>query len=887
MPMLATSVFATSMLAVSVLMPFVASLPLVSMPMRATLLCAVLFVLRCTLYTVGSNAVDPKEHAILSWKAQEFAYRQFSQDSNELPTLARGLFTEQVTGPNGEDHQRILVRGYDKFFNVGELAWTQPAAIKAFSTGPYIVSYKENGCIVFVAALTQERLVVTSKHAIGNRAAEEEKMSHAEMGRVWLQRHLARSGRSEAQLARELWDRDETAVMELCDDEFEEHVLRYPQDRTGLHLHGLNANAVDFATRTMEEVQAFAEMWGFIPVRFRTFATLAEVDAFASEVGKTGSLHGEPMEGFVVRTKMRNEVVRSTDAVQPPYKPGQTWFYKIKFDEPYLMYRDWRELTRTMLSERDRWNNLRADAVAGIVETTFLENKEDDADVVSSLHDHVAQAERDFAAEKISKKELKRVQKRLQHYHQRREKERAKAEIARGTAQPCMPLPRSQRPETHLYVQWVYDRLYGNCEREIEAEPALFTAFHEGHGIIALREKFLAFLETPQGQAQLQLRGGEAARDLRTDDRPFEKTLLIPIAVPGSGKTALGVALTHLFSWAHAQSDDVQNKRTGPAFLKLVESAFDKSGVVIADRNNHLLQHRDELVDLCLRVEPGEEFQYKGILTRFIKDMQTFRSSGNSSDDQIDELIWLDLGDALPASLDRILDRLCPMLGLQRPPQESIDAALCAAESYVPAVRKPLPSTVPKSSVPDYTVHPSSYIAVFVHLDAVEVAMQVLDTLPATAPYTSAHTLLSAIKEKGRAVARPHITLVHQMDSAAYVDAHWDTLFSLATRSVHDRPSFFLTLTQLAWNDRVMAFKVGGMHADAPFQDLSLTTHKTMHITVGTADAEVEAVESSALFGDTVDAYVVSIQERTVHGVLGFHSNPKKATNEHGPCATA
>jgi tRNA ligase len=36
----------------------------------------------------------------------------------------------------------------------------------------------------------------------------------------------------------------------------------------------------------------------------------------------------------------------------PPYKPGSPFFFKVKFDEPYMMYRDWREVTMTLLSTK-------------------------------------------------------------------------------------------------------------------------------------------------------------------------------------------------------------------------------------------------------------------------------------------------------------------------------------------------------------------------------------------------------------------------------------------------------------------------------------------------------------------------------------------------------
>jgi tRNA ligase len=33
-----------------------------------------------------------------------------------------------------------------------------------------------------------------------------------------------------------------------------------------------------------------------------------------------------------------------------PYAAGTSFFFKVKFDEPYMMYRDWREVTKKLLS---------------------------------------------------------------------------------------------------------------------------------------------------------------------------------------------------------------------------------------------------------------------------------------------------------------------------------------------------------------------------------------------------------------------------------------------------------------------------------------------------------------------------------------------------------
>lgn len=58
----------------------------------------------------------------------------FKKD-NGFPTLARGLFTERVASVDevppaaretcgDKPEERIVARGYDKFFNTDEMAWT-------------------------------------------------------------------------------------------------------------------------------------------------------------------------------------------------------------------------------------------------------------------------------------------------------------------------------------------------------------------------------------------------------------------------------------------------------------------------------------------------------------------------------------------------------------------------------------------------------------------------------------------------------------------------------------------------------------------------------------------------------------------------------------------
>jgi tRNA ligase len=59
------------------------------------------------------------------------------------------------------------------------------------------------------------------------------------------------------------------------------------------------------------------------------------------------------IEGFVVRSTVRDSGSAHLDS-KPPYPPGTPFFFKVKFEEPYLLYRTWREVTRAMLPLLDK-----------------------------------------------------------------------------------------------------------------------------------------------------------------------------------------------------------------------------------------------------------------------------------------------------------------------------------------------------------------------------------------------------------------------------------------------------------------------------------------------------------------------------------------------------
>ncbi|KAH6880164.1 RNA ligase-domain-containing protein [Thelonectria olida] len=265
-----------------------------------------------------------------SWRFQDWDYKR-----RDLPTYARGLFTTRTR----RNEPEVAVRGYDKFFNTEEVHETKWSNILNRTQGPYELTLKENGCIIFIAGLEDDTLIVCSKHSTGDRS--DIQVSHASAGEQHIERQLAAIGKTKEDLARELRKRNVTAVAELCDDAFEEHILAYTPDKAGLYLHGINLNVPQFTTYPSNTVQQFADDWGFRKTGCIVKEDINEVKAFLEEAAETGSYDGRDVEGFVIRCRM------SHDPSQVPYRD---WFFKFKFEEPYLMYRQWRECTKALIS---------------------------------------------------------------------------------------------------------------------------------------------------------------------------------------------------------------------------------------------------------------------------------------------------------------------------------------------------------------------------------------------------------------------------------------------------------------------------------------------------------------------------------------------------------
>lgn len=643
-----------------------------------------------------------------SWKMMDWDYKK-----QGLPTYARGLFTAKTRNKSPE----IAVRGYDKFFNTGEVNETRWSNILENTKGPYELTLKENGCIIFVAGLEDDTLLVCSKHSTGDRSDVE--LSHARAGEVRLEKQLQALGKSKADLARELRQRNVTAVAELCDDDFEEHILAYEGDKAGLYLHGINLNLPEFATYQSSLVQEFAEKWGFQKTDLLIMEDPNEVKTFLDDVATTGAYDGRDVEGFVVRCKMSKD---------PATLPYQDWFFKYKFEEPYLMYRQWRECTKALIAGK----------------------------------------------------------------------------------------PPKFKKHTKITTEYL---MY--ARKRLAADPKLGKAYNQNHGIISLRDEFLAYKN---------IKGSDAANigdlDQVVMTEVTKDVIISPISTIGCGKTTVGLALTHLFGWGHVQNDNISGKGRPPRFVKALFEELKTQPAVFADRNNAQKHERKQLVGdvksqsatariVCLNfvhdeesmneirnltqdrvIERGDNHQTIHAASdqnKFISVMEGFISRFEACDpitqpdDGFDLVIDLDPLAGSRKNLETIVTQLhkyIPNLVKEIPGVEKLDEAIDVALGYKPNFRQNIPDRGAKNK--DSNQQQSTpkkkktleYMAIDLPTNRID---SVLDSAFSKASADISRFFMQ-MKQTRRVQRRFHVTLMHRASAKEHPELwkRYTTLFEEA-----------------------------------------------------------------------------------------------------------
>ncbi|KAJ3186243.1 hypothetical protein HDU85_007683 [Gaertneriomyces sp. JEL0708] len=723
---------------------------------------------------------------VYSYNCMESMFRKRS----ELPTLARGLFVIE-----DNESWKIAARGYDKFFNINELPTTKWDNIEENTSGPYELTLKENGCIIFVAAVDGD-LLVTSKHALGPAKAENRtadgsfKPSHAEKGNEWVNRHLESKRKTRKELADFLARQNLTAIFELADDDFEEHILEYPPDRRGLYMHGLNENVPAFRTRSSQEVAEVARVYGFKCVETIVFQTVSEVRTFTDSCRATGSYQGRAIEGFVIRGRQKAS-------------PDLAFFFKVKYDEPYLMFREWREVTNRIRSGKD-----------STFKPRFQLTKQYIAWVKAKLRTR-PELFQDYGNQKgiIAVRNLFLQQAHIDGIgeHIVREARKTTEEFERGEATI-------------------------KSEEELEAQDAEYL---------------------PLPSSNKQPRGKVPACNTPRQTGAFgkEKVLIIPIAIIGAGKTLLARILTFLYpaNFGHIQNDNINGKRPAPRFAQEIISQFDSKDFVVADKNNHFFQHRqdiikafrgsypggrvialdwgiekmvkdlglEQLVNLCAErvVQRGENHQsltpsrakdFKSIIRAFAVKRDALDLRG-PADNGIDEVISLNLTDSPEQHVKKIL----PTLGLALPTAEGYQKALDEALTVTEKVRKEVKdmSAQKKTRYYGISIDKTFDIAKFVgevfskHPDADRTFWEELQSARLPEQNAKGWHITLCMKGKGGPTA-DELCATYEAQIKRFMAEHGESIQQDPDGRTTAGPSVSVDVEEVVWDDRIICLSV-------------------------------------------------------------------------------
>lgn len=733
-----------------------------------------------------------------SWKLQDWDYKK-----PNLPTYARGLFTTK----DRKGRPEIVTRGYDKFFNHGEVKETEWRNVETNTRGPYELSVKENGCIIFISGLEDGTLLVCSKHSTGYRADTD--VSHAKAGEKWVDKHLATVGKTRQDLAMRLREMNATAVAELCDDEFEEHVLAYDPASAGLYLHGINLNLPEFATYPHHLIDQFADEWGFKKTMYVIEDDIGDVKGFLDGIAETGNYAGRDTEGFVIRCQSKANTGQWHD-----------WFFKYKFDEPYLMYRQWRECTKAVIAGKP-------------------------------------------------------------------------------------PKYKKHKKITEEYILFARKQLHQN--------PSLGKAYQNNHGIIKMRDNFLASRGLKGSDIiRQEEQEGEVSNDAVTKD-----VILVPAATIGCGKTTVALGLCKLFGWGHVQNDNITVKKGKPqAFATACVNALSESSAMVADRNNHQKRERKQIIDDVLKVVPNarmvclhfvhddyekvRQVTRDRVLTRGDNHQTIHTSKGSEEiigimegfmqrfepvnkemqpDDGFDLVIDLDVSSSSRDNLETVISKMYEeypkLFGDQEmPTSDDMDAAIQAAlNDYTVDLKHEIKgrdergakggkhqNKAPHGQSNGQSNGSAKPKEKKVEYFAVQVpAYQVnglLESMFRDAPPEEAK-MYKTLRAQRRVQQEFHVTLIHRAASGQHAD-YWAKLTDMQAKASAPAEIQAFSIPEpkighakvrferVVWDDRVMALVVRLSRGEGSAEEWK-SVNTVAHITVGTASPNVKPVESNHL----------------------------------------
>lgn len=239
-----------------------------------------------------------------------------------------------------------------------------------------------------------------------------------------------------------------------------------------------------------------------------------------------------------------------------------------------------------------------------------------------------------------------------------------------------------------------------------------------------------------------------------------------------------------------------------------------------------------------LRPDSSIQAEHEAIVGQFL------RSFASPDPDDFDRMITVSVLDDSLTVLRKVVDGLVDALGVVKPDDEALGAALQKAAEYKTTTPYHAPAKISKT------------VRYFGLAPEINLVAMVSSALKAS-PDASAQTFLDDLRAKSRITPKPHVTLSHENNVQAEKEERgeiaqpgphkvcWDQCKSSAEHSVPVMYTY--NVTHLAWDDRVMTLIIDTLiprDADATLVDVPEDYAKYLHITVGTRDGDIPAFES-------------------------------------------
>lgn len=237
-------------------------------------------------YMRASKYIDEKSFGnISSFNFTRGAFQDKVWDG--MTTKARGLYIDT-------EHEQVVARGYEKFFNYGEMEFTKPEALARNLKFPVEAYVKENGFLGIVSTDNDGELIFTSKSTMGG--------DHAVMVKENLYKIY---GEEAIKKIREYANQYHvTFVFEIIDRERDPHIIQY-NDNYAILLDIIN-NSMKFDKLPYGSLKYVAKDIGLeYKQHHKTLNNVKELSDFIEQATdpkfrlKTDRINDDCIEGFV------------------------------------------------------------------------------------------------------------------------------------------------------------------------------------------------------------------------------------------------------------------------------------------------------------------------------------------------------------------------------------------------------------------------------------------------------------------------------------------------------------------------------------------------------------------------------------------------------------